>query len=304
MHADLRTPVAFVTTLLLVSCSSTPSSPPARLEAAVTEAAMTVEDDVPRATSHERAGFSAYDLEGRLWIFREGSDAELAFLEEGPPSAHVTRPGAGPGGLTLKAVDDDVLVEWAAVREGFAVRWRDDALWVFEPRSLDLLDFDEGAEPTRVVERTSGGPFGGAVRATDAAVLAAYLYGKPGFEVFEVDGRLWVFDEGSEGAVAFRLGNSPAERVSFPGAGPAGLTVESPQREIALEYLCQREGFRTRLVDGRLWVFVADDPEWERFEREGAILERVTLPLAGPLGTTLIGSEREALDRYLLSLEN
>jgi len=304
MLADLRFPIA-AAGLLLAGCGSTPPpSPSALLETQVTEAAMPMEDDAPRATSHERAGFSAYDVGGRLWVFRHGSDAETAFLEEGPPAAHVTRPGAGPGGLTLKAVDDDVLVEWAAVREGFVVRRRDDVVWVFEPRSLDLLDFDEGAEPTRVVERATGGPFGVRVRATDAAVLAAYLYGKPGFDVFELDGRLWVFEANSEEAAAFRLGNSPAERVSFPGAGPAGLTVESPRREVALEYLCQRDGFRTRLVDGRLWVFVADDPEWERFEREGAILERVTLPLAGPLGTTLIGTEREALDRYLLSLEN
>lgn len=305
MQTQLRLHIACGVALLLTSCGTTPSpASSASVDTQVVEAAMPLEDHASRAASHERPGFSTYDVDGRLWIFREDSQAEAAFLDDGPPAAHVTRPGAGPGGLTLKAVDDDVLLEWAAVRDGFEVRWRDDVLWVFEPRSLELAEFDEGTQPRSSVSRPSGGPFGSPVRATDEAVLSAYLYGKAGFEVFAQDGRLWVFEAESENAVAFRLGDLPEQRVSFPGAGPDGLTVESPRREVALEYLCRRDGFHTRIVDGRLWVFRADDPEWERFEREGAILERVTLPLAGPLGTTLVGSEREALDRYLLSLEN
>ena len=71
----------------------------------------------PPAPAFERAGFyTELDKDGRLWVFKAGS-AELAeFKAEGKPARHVVRPAAGPGGVTLKAVDFETLDAYQAAR--------------------------------------------------------------------------------------------------------------------------------------------------------------------------------------------
>jgi hypothetical protein len=54
-------------------------------------------------------GFETRLREGRVWVFRPGS-AELAeFEKSGDLAKHVTRPGAGPQGMTVKAADAETL---------------------------------------------------------------------------------------------------------------------------------------------------------------------------------------------------
>ena len=49
-----------------------------------------------------KPGFVTRLVDGRLWVFRSGS-AELAeFDQQGELAKHVTHPGVGPGGLTVK----------------------------------------------------------------------------------------------------------------------------------------------------------------------------------------------------------
>ncbi len=71
----------------------------------------------PPAPAFERAGFyTELDKDGRLWVFKAGS-AELAeFKAKGKPARHVVRPAAGPGGVTLKAVDFETLDAYQAAR--------------------------------------------------------------------------------------------------------------------------------------------------------------------------------------------
>ena len=47
--------------------------------------------------------------DGRLWVFREGAKELSLFEEAGELAKHVIRPGAGPGGMTIKGPDADTI---------------------------------------------------------------------------------------------------------------------------------------------------------------------------------------------------
>ncbi|MBI1372617.1 MAG: hypothetical protein GC159_07630 [Phycisphaera sp.] len=47
-------------------------------------------------------GFVTKVEEGRLWVFKSGGDMEMS-------EKHVTRVGAGPMGMTIKALDKDTI---------------------------------------------------------------------------------------------------------------------------------------------------------------------------------------------------
>jgi hypothetical protein len=64
-----------------------------------------------------RPGFWVKLEDGRLWVFREGSEELAQFLEHGEPAKQVVRPAAGPDGITLKAVDAEVLDAYLAAGE-------------------------------------------------------------------------------------------------------------------------------------------------------------------------------------------
>ena len=64
-----------------------------------------------------RSGFWVKLEDGRLWVFREGSEELAQFLEHGEPAKQVVRPAAGPDGITLKAVDAEVLDAYLAAGE-------------------------------------------------------------------------------------------------------------------------------------------------------------------------------------------
>ncbi|MBN1686498.1 MAG: hypothetical protein JW852_07570 [Spirochaetales bacterium] len=52
--------------------------------------------------------------DGRLWVFRAGSDELAKFLKEGEPAKQVARPLAGPYGMTLKGVASEDLDAYMA----------------------------------------------------------------------------------------------------------------------------------------------------------------------------------------------
>lgn len=68
------------------------------------------------------------------------------------------------------------------------------------------------------------------------AANAAADYVKPGFKVFMEDGRLWVFEEGSEALAEFQRVGEPAKSVTLVGAGPNGLTLRGAEREVLDRY--------------------------------------------------------------------
>lgn len=78
------------------------TAPPAGDEAA-TDAAADASPADPG--NYERAGFQVYLRDGRLWVFREGSEAIAEFERVGEPGKFVTNIGDGPGGITIRAED-------------------------------------------------------------------------------------------------------------------------------------------------------------------------------------------------------
>ena len=62
-----------------------------------------------------KPGFSVIIEDGRLWVFRSGSDALAQFHEHGEPAKIVVRPGAGPRRMTLKSIDGATLDAYMAL---------------------------------------------------------------------------------------------------------------------------------------------------------------------------------------------
>ncbi len=62
-------------------------------------------------------GFFARMEEGRLWIFKTGTEELEEFLRTGEPAKQVIRPGGGPYGMTIKAVDVETIDEFMAAFE-------------------------------------------------------------------------------------------------------------------------------------------------------------------------------------------
>jgi hypothetical protein len=81
--------------------------------------------------------------------------------------------------------------------------------------------------------------------ALTAALLIAACAGtaegpgaKPGFATEVVDGRLWVFDTGSEAYAKYKKsGMEPGKFATAIGAGPDGMTVKAPDIETLNAYL-------------------------------------------------------------------
>jgi sugar lactone lactonase YvrE len=61
-----------------------------------------------------KPGFTVMIEDGRLWVFRTGSEALAQFHEHGEPAKIVVRPGAGPRRMTLKSVDGTILDAYMA----------------------------------------------------------------------------------------------------------------------------------------------------------------------------------------------
>lgn len=56
-----------------------------------------------------KPGFATRVEDGRLWVFRAGSDEFKKYQEHGELAKHVIRPGAGPNRMTLKSPDVETI---------------------------------------------------------------------------------------------------------------------------------------------------------------------------------------------------
>ena len=64
-------------------------------------------------------------------------------------------------------------------------------------------------------------------------------YAKEGFEVVEQDGRLWVFETGSEDYKSFQEHGEPAKSVTSIGTGPNGMSIRSGDMATIKAYLAK-----------------------------------------------------------------
>lgn len=193
-------------------------------------------------------------------------------------------------------------------RPGFAVYEAESGrLWVFEDGSDDLQEFLDTGDPAKRVTRIGVGPDGKSLMSSDGQTIDSYLasttYAYPGFHVEMLDGRLWVFKDGSEALKQYREIGEPAKRLTRIAAGPDDLTLIGPDAETLDDYAAVAvyglPGFATFLIDGRLWVFRDPSSELDGFEKVGEPAKRVTRVGAGPRDLTLVGPDGETLDAYM-----
>ncbi|AHK79966.1 hypothetical protein M911_13300 [Ectothiorhodospira haloalkaliphila] len=255
-HARTALFTALAAALVGAGCQSTPSPDGSTMDT------TTAQQTAPEA-AFSKPGFRVQLEDGRLWVLKQGQEK---------PDRPVILIGAGPQGMTLKAVDRETALEYVAAKPGFDVSVEDGRLWVLR----------EGQEkPARPVMLINAGPQGMTLRAHDRETALEYLATKPGFDVSVEDGRLWVLREGQE---------KPARPVMLINAGPQGMTLRAPDRDTALAYLATKPGYRAEAEDGRVWILKPDQ------EKTGKHVARIG---AGPQGATLRGVDSETLDRYM-----
>lgn len=257
------------------------------------------ETDMTSASSAKAQGFVTAEEDGRLWVFRDGSKDLKEFQTQGELAKHVTRPGAGPGGITLKGPDNDTLIEYLGARPGFETKVVDGRLWVFRQGDKEWAKFNDGVELAKHVTRPGAGPLRSTLKAPDNETILDYLGARPGFVTRVVEGRMWVFKNGSKELAEFDKGGELAKHVTRPGAGPLGTTLKAPDNETIIEFLSTLPGFHAQVVDGRLWVFRKGCKELEEFATGGELAKHVTRPGAGPLGTTLKTPDSETADSFV-----
>jgi hypothetical protein len=86
-----------------------------RREAVVANAQRLRHDAAPSVAwsdTYNKPGFVAEIRDGRLWVFREGSPEHEEFKKFGELTKSVTRIGAGPNGMTIRAADVQTLDDY------------------------------------------------------------------------------------------------------------------------------------------------------------------------------------------------
>lgn len=212
---------------------------------------------------YDKAGFQVEVDDGRLWVLKPGEEKS---------GKYVTLIGAGPHGMTMRALQMDTALEYLAARPGFDVEVQDRRLWVLKP----------GQEKSgKYVTLIGAGPQNMTLRALDMDTALEYLAAKLGFGVEVQDGRLWVLKPGQE---------KSGKYVTLIGAGPRAATLHALDTDTALEYLAAKPGFDVQAEDGRLWVL---KPGQEKSGKHVAMIG------AGPQNATLRATDMETLERYL-----
>ncbi|MGM0476961.1 MAG: hypothetical protein ACQERR_07265 [Pseudomonadota bacterium] len=104
-----------------------------------------------------RPGFEVEVEDNRIWVLRPGEEKS---------EKHSTLIGAGPLGMTVKALDDETALAYLATRPGFDVRIEDGRIWALKPG-------DEKSE--KHATRINAGVLNRTVKAVDAETIDAYL---------------------------------------------------------------------------------------------------------------------------------
>jgi hypothetical protein len=151
-----------------ISDEVAPSPPPS-------EAAPPNEVKSPHDAALTKPGYFVQVADGRLWVFREGSEAMKEYQQSGEPAKCVTLVGVGPDGMTVRSDDRQVIVDYLTAKPGFVTKIVDDRLWVFEEGSEGLKEFEASGEPAKSVTLIGEGPLGMTIRSDDRATIDKYL---------------------------------------------------------------------------------------------------------------------------------
>jgi hypothetical protein len=184
-----------------------------------------------------RPGFRTVGDEGRIWIFREGSEALAEFERVGEPAKSFTMIGAGPEGRTLRSEDKETILEWMTAKPGFVTVGDEGRVWIFAEGSEALAEFQRVGEPAKSFTMIGAGPGGTTLRSEDKDTILRWMGSTPGFDVFAEDGRLWVFDIDSPASREYQRVGEPAKSITRIGVGPEGATVKSDTAEVLDRFL-------------------------------------------------------------------
>ena len=303
--------------LLLLSISAACQAPSSRPSATATDASAGAAVEPARAVeasarktsaSSDRVDgapldFVTYELDGRLWVFADGSQALHEFQTTGEPAKSITLVGMGPGGKTLRGPSKDLLLSYIYQRPGYHIEARDERLWVFAQDSDGYREFLEHGEPAKCVTLIGSGPDGRTLRGDERDVLKRYCFERPGFFVDYADERLLVFRTGSEGQAQYLASGEPAKSVTLVGVGPGGQTIRSDDKALIYEYLGSQPGFHLAarpFGDGYiLWVLREGSEALAEFLDSGEPARSVTRLGVGPAGLTIRSDSAETIDAYL-----
>lgn len=64
------------------------------------------------ASEYDKPGFVTEIEDGRLWVFRDGSQELKDFKEHGEPTKQYSDIGSGPNGMTVKTADEMTLKDY------------------------------------------------------------------------------------------------------------------------------------------------------------------------------------------------
>lgn len=255
-----------------------------------------------QASPFDKPGFVTGVKDGRLWVFRAGTDEAKAFLKDGKyPAKHAVRPAAGPAGMTIRSPEAADITAYIMAKEGFTVAEADGRFWIYRDGTDEQKAFAEkGKHPAKHAVRPGAGPGGATLRSPEAATINEYLATKSGFAAYADDGRLWIYQAGTEDHAKFmKSGKHPAKHVVRPGAGPGGITLRAVEADVLNAYLVHQDGFVTGIKDGRLWVFMAGSKEAEAFVAEGKYpAKHAVRPAGGPMGMTLRSPDMAIIAAY------
>jgi hypothetical protein len=126
-------------------------------------------------TVHDKTGYVTIEKDGRLWVFRDGSLPLAEYRKLGEVEKHVTRVGAGPEGMTVKAPDSETILSYLLARDGFQTAVVGDRAWVFREGSPEVARFVDALSLSSKVERPGAGPMGTTLVAPDQSTMDAYL---------------------------------------------------------------------------------------------------------------------------------
>ncbi|MFP4080812.1 MAG: hypothetical protein ACLFTM_09295, partial [Ectothiorhodospira sp.] len=110
-----------------------------------------------------KPGFEVSVEDDRLWVLKPGEEKS---------GKHMTFIGAGPKGMTLKALENETALEYLAAKPGFEVSVEDGRLWVLKPGEKK-----SGKHVTFI----GAGPKGMTLKALEKETALEYLAAKPGF---------------------------------------------------------------------------------------------------------------------------
>lgn len=187
-----------------------------------------------------RPGFFTAIKDGRLWVLREDSQALAEFRRRGEPAKSTTRIGAGPMGMSIRAVDSETTIKYLAAKEGFATELMDGRLWVLREGTPEHEAFVESGPPPHSVTQIGAGPLGTSIRSVDRETIITYLAARPGFHTELLDGRIWVLREGTPEHEAFVEGGPPPHSVTRVGAGPLRTSLRAVDAATIDAYLRTR----------------------------------------------------------------